>query len=155
MINVGQRIKLVKNGMGCFNIWISLNPLNVLKKTQMDKDGVAQAYFKRRKTIHVTCEDDGKGGCERETSNIIKMFKCYCKAEHVCFSVSAVGDLVYNYLQMGSEQTHPGWFNQFLEHFVSCLTPGNQHYRRQPTWRPYRQEDRPRWTKNEPFFILL
>lgn len=32
--------------------------------------------------------------------------KCYCKIEHVCFSVSAVGDIVYNYLQMGSEQRY-------------------------------------------------
>lgn len=73
--------------------------------------------------------------------------KCYCKTEHVCFSVSAVGDIVYNYLQMGSEQR---WVD--LEHFVSCLTPGNQHHRQKPTWQPYRQGDCPRWTKTEPFF---
>lgn len=32
----------------------------------MDKDAVGQAYFKRRKPIHATCMDDGKGGCERD-----------------------------------------------------------------------------------------
>lgn len=34
--------------------------------------------------------------------------KLYCKTEHVCFSVSAAGNIVYNCLQMGSEQRHTG-----------------------------------------------